>query len=883
MEWTQWLSTLPKRLRFLFHRDAAERELNDELRYHMEELIAQHVANGVPLEEARLRAMRAMDGVEQQKELCRDTRGTSRLEHLGQDLRFGARMLRKSPGFTLVAVAALALGIGANTALFSIVYGVLFRPLPYAEPDRVVMVFMRFSGRGVARGTMSMADFFDWRQHNQSFEEPALVGIAGQFDINDGGEAEQVRGGSVSSGFFSALRAEPLIGRTFATGEDRPGSQKLVVLTEGLWRRRYASDPNAVGKSITLNGEPHTIIGVLPGSFRFDRLPTAQLWTNLILTPPTRRGPFFYNGIARLKPGVTLAQAQAELSAIAAEIQRANPGYKQVAFPVVPVRDAVVDNVRTALFVLFGAVFFVLLISIANVANLSLSRAQVREREIALRSALGANRGRIVRQLLTESILLSAIGGAVGLAIAFGALRVLRSLNPGNLPRVGDIRLDPTVLAFTAGVSVLAGILFGLAPALQSSRRGLDAALKQGSRGTVTGRSRIHGALIVTETALSLVLLIGSGLLIRSLNRLQHNEAGFSADPASVIFAPISLSGPRYQDPAAVRAFTERLNESMKRIPGMAAFGLSDSLPPNHGADNDTFVVQGQPWSPTTNPSVDVATVDPGYFRMLGIPILRGRDFADSDTPTSTPVAIVSESWARRYFPDDNPIGHRIKQSGPDLNNTPFMEIVGVVGDVKYEGLQQTSCMAYYMPLRQVPTTTMFMVAHPAIPVSEATAAMRRAVREIDPNVVVNATRTLEDAMSQSVAQPRFRTVLLGTFAGLALLLAAIGIYGVIAYSVAQRSNEIGVRMALGAGRSDVLKMVVNQGLKLVGGGLLIGIMASFGLTRVLRDLLFAVQPTDPITFAAMTGLLLTIALAACLQPAWRASKVDPVIALRHE
>ena len=887
MSWSRSVSTFPLKLRALFRRDRLEAELDAELRYHVDQLAQQNIDGGMSPDNARRAALLAVAGIEQQKEACRETRGVSRIEHFWLDLRFGARMLRKAPAFTLVAITALALGIGANTAIFSIVYGVLFRPLPYPDADRVATVYMRFQGRGIPRGTMSMADFLTWRARNTVFEEPVLRSIVSdRFDISSGtGDPEQVRGSSVTAGFFSALRVEALVGRVFGPGEDRSNSERLVVLSEGLWRRRYNGDPSIIGQPMILNGVPHTIIGVLPESFRFAQAPNAQLWTNLLVVPPTRRGPFFYIGMARLKPGATMEQAQAEMDAVAANVTRETGGkYQAVKFPVVPLREAVTYRVRSALLILFGAVFFVLLISTVNVANLSLSRARVREREIALRSALGADRARIVRQLLTESVLLSLLGGATGLFVADSALRLVRALNPGNLPRVADIHLDLTVLAFTFAVSILTGIVFGLFPALQTSHANLDASLKQGGKGTVgAAHNRTHGVLIIVETALSLVLLIGAGLLIRSLNRLQQSDAGFTADPASIVFAPITLSGPRYQNnTASVQSFFARVTEKVKSIPGMKSFTISDGLPPDHESDSDTFVIQGRPYSPTENPSISVVTVAPGYFRMLGIPVVSGREFNDADTAISNPVVIVSESWAKRYFPGESALGHRIKASGPDLNATPFMEIVGVVGDVKYEGMQGGT-LAYYPAQSQAPASSTFLLAQPAIPMDAAVAAIRRAVHEVDPSVVVQQPRRLEDIVYESVAQPRFRTILLTTFAGLALMLAAIGIYGVIAYSVAQRSNEIGVRMALGARRRDVLRMVVNDGMKLTASGLLLGAVAAVALTRLLSELLFDVRPTDPLTFGGMIVLLAGVSLLACAQPAWRATKVDPIATLRHE
>jgi len=890
MRLEHWLYAAPLRLRSLFRRQQVERELDEELRGHLEHLIQQNLTAGMPPEQARAAAMRQMDGLEQRKEECRDARGVNFFEHFAQDIRYGARVLRKNPGFTLTAVLALALGIGANSAIFSVVYGVLVRPLPFPDAERLAMVYVHFSPQNSERGNMSIADFLDWKAQNRSFEEPALFAVAGaaqlrRFDLTGVDEPEEVRGTSVTTGFFPALRAQPLLGRLFLPGEDAAGSERKVVLGESLWRRRFGSRPDIVGQGTVLNGMRFTIIGVLPASFQFARLPDAEVWTNLLLNPPTHRGPYFYNGIGRLKPGVTLEQAQAETNAIGGSIERANSSwYSHLTMPVIPLREALVGKVRPALLVLFGAVVFVLLIAAVNVANLLLSRANVREREIAVRAALGAGRGRLVRQLLTESTLLALLGGGLGLLLAYAGIQLLRAWNPGNLPRVGDIQLDSHVALFTLLISLASGILFGLAPAMHSSR-GLIGSLNEGGRsGTAgTARRRVHAALMVSEVALSLVLLIGAGLLLRSFDLLQKVNAGFSADPQKVLALDITLSGPKYADGKAQVAFFDRLIEQARALPGVESAALSDSLPPSEAGDSDTFVIDGQAWTQAGFPSTDNAILGPGYFRAMEIPLLRGRDFADSDTAGSPPVAIISASLARRYFPHEDPIGHRLKQSDPSLHGSPFMEIVGVVGDVKYDGLDDHSEMAYYTPYRQNFARNLYLVVRSGLPAASLSGTLRQQVRDLDPDVVVSQPSTLEQVMSDSVAQPRFRTALLGLFAAIALVLAAIGIYGVIAYAVAQRTHEIGIRMALGARRMDVLRLVTIRGLQLTLAGLAIGMAAAMALTRLLKSLLFGVRPSDPLTFLGMATLLCTVALLACAEPARRAMRVDPMVALRYE
>ncbi len=869
--------------RNLFRKPAVERDLDDEVRACLQQMADRNVRDGMPPREALRAAALELGGVEQVKEEIRDARRGHMSEELFQDLRYAVRTLSKSPGFTAVAVLALALGIGANTAMFSVAYGILLRPLPYPQADRIALVYMDWLHRNNPRANMSMADFLDWRLQNHAFAEPAAYSGMSRFDITGDGRSEQIQGAAVTAGFFPTLRVPPLAGRLFAANEDRPGAPHLAVIGESLWRRRFGGSPNALGQTMILNGEPRTIIGVMPGAFHFPR-PDSEVWTNIELIPPTRHGPYFLRGIARLKPGVTMEQARAECDAIGRWIEQQNPKiYAQLHLPVLSLRNALTERVSTMLVVLAGAVGLVLLITVANVANLSLARATVREREMALRLSLGASRSRLVRQLLTESVLLSALGGTAGLALAYGAIELLRGFNPGNLPRIGDIRLDGVAVAFVSIVSLLTGVLFGLYPALQSARADLNSALKEGGRsGTGARRQRARSAMVVAEVALSLMLLVGAGLLLRSFVRLQQVDAGFHVSPRQILSLTISPAARQYADEArGIRLYT-RLLQRIQQVPGLDSVAISDGLPPAQEADADTFTIQGQILpSDASNPIVSVGIVSPDYFRTIGVPLRQGRYFTAHDTAIAPPVAIVSENFARRFFPGENPLGKRIKESGPSLTENPFMEIVGVVGDLKYMGLDRQDDAAYYMPYTQDYARRTFLVVRSARNVASLAPLLRREVQAIDADIVIGSVSTLAEDIAASVARPRFDTWLLGAFAGIALLLAIIGIYGVIAYSVAQRTHEIGVRMALGAGRGSVIAMVLAQGARLAAVGVALGLGGAFALTRLLGTLLFGVSVTDAFTFIAVALGLFSVALLASLIPAQRATRILPAIALR--
>jgi putative ABC transport system permease protein len=869
--------------RNLSHPARVERDLDDELAAYLDLAAAEKVRAGLSPQAARRAARLELGGVEQVKERVRAARAGAFLDTLWLDLRYGARTLARSPGFTVVAVLALALGIGANTALFSVIDGVLFRQLPYPDAGRLVLVSRHFARSNFPHGNLCVADYLDWRTANRAFEDPALVQRA-HFDLTGAGEPEQLSGAAVTAGFFSALRVRPLLGRVFVGGEDGAAPQRLAVLSESLWRRRFGGNPGILGQAVDLDGSPWTVVGVMPATFHFPR-PDSEVWTNLRFAAPTRRGPFFYRGVARLKAGVTFAQAQAELDAIARRIELADPRISRLTFPILPLREAVVGDARPALLVLFGAVTLVLLIAAVNVANLLLARAAAREREMAVRLGLGAGRARLVRQLLTESGLLALLGCAAGIAVAAGGIGLLRSWNPGDLPRMQEVQLDAGVLGFTLLISLATGLIFGLAPALQSSRSGAVASLREGARGSSASpaRRRTRAALVVAELALSLFLLAGATLFLRSFVRLQRVQTGFQAPPRRLLSLEVSLNATKYPSNAAATVFYDQLLDRVRHLPGVEAAAITDSLPPDREGDADTYMIAGRPLAPgELNPIVSAPTVSADYFSTLGIPLLRGRFFDRRDQEASLPVVIVSEGMARHEFAGQDPLGQRIKRSGPDVAS-PYMEVVGVVGNTKYLGLANPVDAAYYTPVPQNSGRKQTLVVRTAAAATALAPALRRAVHAADRDAVISSVATLEQAMADAVAQPRFRTLLLAAFAAAAVLLAAIGIYGIIAFSVAQRTHEIGVRMALGARRSDVLRLVVGPGALLALAGIGLGLAGALALTHLLTKLLFGVSATDPVTFTLVPLLLAAVALAASFLPARRAARIDPHLALKYD
>jgi putative ABC transport system permease protein len=800
---------------------------------------------------------------------------------LWQDLRYGARMLWKSPNYTLIAIITLALGIGANTAIFSVVNAVLLRPLPFKEPDRLMIVretklpqFPEFSA--------SPGNFLDWKAQNTVFER--LVAMTGSsFNLIGKGDPERLRGMFVSEGFFALFGAMPQLGRDFLPEEDQPGRNFVVMLSNGLWVRGFGGDPNIVNQAITLNGQSYTVIGVMPASFRYGGR-DLDLWTPIAFTAQQAQnhGGHYLSVVGRLKSGVSVEQARAEMSTIAARVAAQYPNTNTGwSVKVGPMLEFVVRDIKPALLVLLGAVAFVLLIACVNVANLLLARAAGRQKEIAIRTAMGAGRRRIVRQLLTESVLLALVGGIVGLALANWGTKLLLELAPQNLPRMSDVSLDGRALAFSAAITLLTGVIFGLVPALQASKPNLNEVMKDAGRGSTEGgrRQLIRNTLVVLEVASALVLLVGAGLMIKSFWRLQKVDPGFN--PNNALTASIALPQRKYPQEDQQAAFYKQLIEKVSTLPGVQAVGASNVIPLGDSDYILGFEIEGRPPQPAgASQSTNYFAVSADYFKAMGIPLLRGRVFTEQDTRNTTRVAVINETMAKRFFPGEDPIGKRIHvTNGP----TTFREIVGIVGDVKQYGLDQETTLQTYEPYTQQPFTFMSLVVRTAGDPTGLSAAIRNEVLQIDKEQPVSSIATLDRLVATSIAQRKFSMLLLGVFAAVALALAAVGIYGVLSYAVTQRTHEIGIRMALGAGRRDVLRLVVGHGMILTGIGVGLGLVKAFLVTRLMSTLLFGVSATDPLTFGVIALLLVTIALLACWIPARRATKVDPIIALRYE
>jgi putative ABC transport system permease protein len=800
-----------------------------------------------------------------------------------QDLRYGARMLLKQPGFTLIAVVTLALGIGANTAIFSVVNGVLFRALPYADADRLYWVTIDRQDLG-NRFTLSNADFLVVKQHNQSFEN--LAAVQGErMNLTGGREPERIAALRVSAEFFSALGARAELGRTFLPEEDQPGKPLVAVVSHSLWQRHLNSDPEPGGRTISLNDKLYTVIGVMPPDFRFVR--AVDVWPILQVTTPKRRGPFTMRLVAKLKPGIDNGQLSAELSAWQDEAEREWPEPQNAltrwTYAAEPLKEVITGNLRPVLLVLLAAVGCVLLIATANVANLLLARASTREREMAIRSAMGASRFRLLRQLLTESVLLAAAGGALGLLLASYGLELLLKLEGGSLPRVNEIGIDKGVLVFTSCVSLLSGILFGLAPALQVSRTNLNESLKEGGRSSTEtrGRKRLRGLLVVSQTALALVLLAGAGLMIKSFMRLQQVNPGFN--PEGLLTLQVLPPPMRYGEAQKQIAFHRELLDRVRSLPGVQSAGTSSDVPPQNVSDVDMFEVAGQPVPPGQNhPLAERIILSTDYFSAMGIPLLSGRDFERTDDTDAPPVAIINQTMAQRYFSAGEAVGGRIHfgDFGPDA---AWITIVGVVGDVKNNGLSAEDGLTIYQPFEQGPTVPISIFLRSSSHPEPLIAGVRDVVQALDKDLPIANIKTGDQLLYDAVGQPRFHTFLIALFAAVAMLLAAVGIYGVISYSVAQRTHEIGIRLAVGARPQDVLLLVIRQGMIMTSIGTAIGLFAAFGLTRLMTSLLFRVSATDPITFAGVATLLVAVALVACWIPARRATKVDPIVALRYE
>jgi len=790
-----------------------------------------------------------------------------------QDIRYGLRVLLKSPGFTVVAVIALALGIGANSAIFSVVNSVLLRPLPYSDSGR--LMFLE-DVQETAITPVAFHEYDFWREQNKSFEYVCAF-FNTDYILTGLGEPERIRAYRISASTFPTLGINPVLGRTFVPEEDQPGREPVVVLSDRFWKSNLSGDPAAIGKSLTLSGRSYTIIGILPPN-PGTLLATRDLFTPLSLDgTKVTRGTHFMNVIGKLKRGVTIAQGQADLNTVAENYRKQNSTTHGIS--VTSLQEVIVGDSKSVILILFGAVGFVLLIACANVANLLLARAASRQKEIALRSAIGAGRTRILRQLLTESVLLSSIGGICGIALAFASLRFLVKLSPGNIPRVSEIGLDARVILFTVLLSVVTGIVFGIVPSLQASRSGLSEALKGSGRSSAAGFSGgVRGVLIVAEIALTLILLIGAGLLIKSFMRLTSLNPGFN--PENVLAMSITLPQSRYGEEPQQAAFYNDVLSRTRALPGVQYAGVINNLPLGGGGTNGGFEVEGRTFPQGQEPISEKYVTSPGYFQAMGISLLKGRFFTEADAKGTLPVVIINQSLAKQIWPDEEPLGKRIKIG---WLNEDWQEVVGIVNDTKHESLEAKNTMETYTPYRQASVSGLTLVVRTAsVPISMV-GAVKSQILAVDKDQPVYNIQTLEQVMSESLAPRRFNMFLLAIFAAIALILAAVGIYGVMAYSVNQRTQEIGIRMALGAQSADVLRLIVGQGMVLAAIGVGVGLIAALLLTRVIASLLFGVTATDLSTFSIISVILVFVAFVACYLPGRRATKVDPMVALRYE
>ncbi|HEX5706976.1 MAG TPA: ABC transporter permease [Pyrinomonadaceae bacterium] len=896
-----WKAEIRRRLSKLGLAPMREAEIVEELALHLEERYEQSLRGGATKEEAYEAALldltesdllveelrRVERPAPREAEATETRRRMNLFGELRQDLRYGVRMLAKNPGFTVVAVIALALGIGANSAIFSVVNTVLLRPLPYKDPERLVMVWEDRTKRGYPRDTPAAGNFTEWREQNSVFEGMAAIADL-SFNLTGAGEPERLEGRRVSANLFPLLGVEPQLGRAFLPEEDEPGAARVVVLSHGLWQRRFGSDVGVVGKPLTLNGESFEVVGVMPPDFQFPSRDD-QLWVPIAFTPQeaANRNRHYLQIVARTKPGTSVEQAQTEMSAIAERLRQQYPDTNtDVGAAVVPLHEQLVGDIRPALLILLGAVGFVLLVACANVANLLLARAAVRQKEISIRVALGASRSRLIRQFLTESVLLAALGGLVGLLLSVWGVSLLRAFIPENISQAQAVAIDGRVLGFTLLVSLLTGLVFGLAPALQTSGSNLNETLKEGGRDSAAGvrGGGVRGLLVITEVALALILLIGAGLLLNSFLRLRRVDPGFRAD--NLLTMSIVLPQTKYPDYARRAAFYDELVARVEALPGVKSAAVANWIPLVLQGDSITVAVEGRPDpGPTQRPGVVTRVVSPGYFRTMSIELLQGRPLDAQDRADTPNVAVISETMARRLWPGEGPLGKRLTPGSPDTANPDdWVTVVGVARDVRQFELVADPKPQMYLSYAQAGFfAPRHLVVKTEVEPLGLASAVRGAVWGIDKDQPVSNVRTMEDVLSESIAPERFSMMLLGIFAALALVLAAVGVYGVMSYSVAQRTREIGIRMALGAQPRDVLKLAVGQGLKLVAVGVAAGLVAAALLTRVMSSLLFGVSATDPLTFAAISLVLVGVGVLASYIPARRATKVDPLTALRYE
>ena len=868
----------------LFGKERRDRELADEIETNLQLHIEENVRAGMAPEEARRQALLKFGGVESAKEGYRERRGIPMLETLWQDVRFGARMLRKSSGFTIVAVLTLALGIGATTAIFSVVNAVLLRPLPYAHSDRIVSV--QEAGRGIGNPA-SYPDFFDWQSQNHVFRGMAAYHGA-EVTLTGAGEPLHLQALVASGGLFGILEAKPLLGRTFVPQDDERG-QNVVVLSHSLWLKEFHASRSIVGQSIVLDNARFTVIGTMPPGFEFPPSSRKDLWISAAVDREsasnimTGRGYNVLSAIARLKPRVTLADAQADMDVIARLLAKQYPqsNIGRTTVRIVPELDRVVGDIREPLLLILAVVAGILFICCINVASLSLARNLVREKEIAVRAALGAHRSRVFKQLLTESLLLALLGGTAGIGLAAWGTQQLLRLAPEDLPRVAHIGVDWSVLAFALVLSLATGIVFGCVPALRASKTSLADSLKEAGPVSSQGVSqlRLQNSLVVLETCLAVVLLIGTGLLTSSYVRLVRVPLGFN--PGNLLTFNFDLPTPPYTLSRTV-AFTNELLARLRALPSVKSAATDWSLPLSGNAPSTGVEFEGRQFAPGSTPEIIIDTATPSYFGTMGIPLLKGRVFTDADDASSTPVVVVNQAFVQRYFPNESPLGKRIRPSFSVTSTTPWREIVGVVGNTKLGGLAEEFQPEFYTPFAQVPNFSAVVLRTATQPLS-VVPEVRAVLASLDKNIPIYDVETMDGYVSALVAARRFSVFLLGLFAALALLLAAVGIYGVTSFSAGQRTHEIGIRRALGAQRDDVLRLVVWHGARLAFLGVITGLAAAAGLTRLIRSLLFGVSALDPFTFAVVAVLLTVVALLACWIPARRAMRVDPMVALRHE
>lgn len=876
-----------KRLfQFLSRKNDIHNEIDEELKFHIEMRIKDNIASGMTQEQAKADALKRFGNIQKVKSNCREAIGIEMLENLSQDIHYGLRMLLAKPSFTIIAILALALGIGATSAIFSLVNTVVLKPLPFEDQEKLVLIWETDKASGNDQMEVSYQNFLDWRKQNRVFDQIAIIpSVNFDWALKGKEEPQQVTGIFVSANFFSLLGTKPLLGRDFVLEDEKEGANPVAIISQGLWQRQFGKDKNVIGQKLILEGDSVEIIGVMPQNFNFPS--GVEIWVPLISSPgdwTQQRGFRVSRAIARLKGGVTIEKAQVDMDVIAKQLEQEYPdANKGAGVRLISLTNIIFGNDRPALLAMLGAVGLVLLITCANVANLLLARATSRQREFAIRVALGAGQGRLVRQLLTESLLLALIGGAIGLFIAYLGIKALVAFAPADIPRVADVTLDGQVLVFTFLVSLFTAILFGLIPAFQAAGVSVNEFLKEsGSRlfGSLSA-NRLRNVLVVGEVAFAVILMVSAGLMVRSFSKLQNVDPGFN--PKNILTLRVALNQNKYQSKDSFRKFFQTLYEKVKVLPGVDSAGVVLMRPLSGTVGWDyTFTIEGQSLTEhKTNPHSNFETVSPNYFHTMGIPLLKGRDFTDADKEDSPHVAIVGESLAKKYWPGQDPIGKKIKISAPD-SKFPWMEIVGVVKDGRYREWETTR-LDFYMPFPQHPQYRMDFVLKTSGNPLALVKNFNNAVYEIDKDQAISAITTMEDLVSSALSRSRYNMFLFGLFAFLALALSMVGVYGVLSYTVSQRTQEIGLRIALGASEKDILTLILGQGLKLVSLGVLIGLLIAFGLSRFLSSLLYQVEATDPITYLLIPLGLILVAFIACYFPARKAIKVDPIVTLRYD